>query len=71
MFVMYDKKFRLNVRVSPELNAWLDEKSSEMGISKSSLVAMAIANYRVQLETVDVVKKLEKIGNKLLSEQRQ
>lgn len=68
---MYEKKFRLNVRVSPELNNWLDKKSLEMGISKSSLVAMAIANYRVQLETIDVVKKLEEIGNKLLSEQRQ
>lgn len=68
---MYERKFRLNVRVSPELNEWLDKKSSEMGISKSSLVAMAIANYRVQLETIDVVKKLEKIGDKLLSEQRQ
>lgn len=67
---MYERKFRLNVRVSPELNAWLDKKASEMGISKSSLVAMAIANYRVQLETVDVIKKLEEIGNKLTGQRQ-
>lgn len=67
---MMDKPVRLNVRVSPVLNAWLDKKSGEMGVSKSSLVAMAIENYRVQLETVDVIKKLEEIGNKF-SEQRQ
>lgn len=65
-----NKTVRLNVRVSPALNAWLDKKSKEMGVSKSSLVAMAIENYRVQLETVDVIKKLEEIGNKF-SEQRQ
>ena len=61
-----DKPVRLNTRVSSKLNAWLDKKSAEMGVSKSALVAMAIENYRMQMETVDVMpnllKKLEEIG---------
>lgn len=64
--MMTDKPFRLNTRVSLKLNDWLDKKSSEMGVSKSALVAMAIENYRMQMETVDVLpnflKKLEEMG---------
>lgn len=55
---MADKLFRLNTRVSLKLNDWLDTKSAEMGISKSALVAIAIENYRMQMETVDVMPNL-------------
>lgn len=57
---------RLNTKVSAKLNDWLDQKSSEMGISKSALVAIAVENYRTQTETVDILptllKKLEELG---------
>lgn len=61
-----NKPVRLNTRVSSRLNDWLDKKSEEMGVSKSALVAMAIENYRMQMETIDVMpnllKKLEEMG---------
>ncbi|HEY8400271.1 MAG TPA: hypothetical protein VIK89_03360 [Cytophagaceae bacterium] len=60
------KPVRLNTRVSQNLNDWLDKKSSEMGVSKSALVAMAVENYRMQFETVDFIpgllKKLDEMG---------
>jgi len=70
---MADKPVRLNTRVSSRLNAWLDKKSAEMGVSKSALVAMAVEHYRTQIETVDVMpnllKQLEELGIKV-SDQR-
>lgn len=72
---MADKLFRLNTRVSLKLNDWLDTKSSEMGISKSALVAIAIENYRMQMETVDVMpdllNKLKEIEIKISQQQCQ
>lgn len=60
------KPMRLNTKVSYELNEWLDKKSEQMGISKSALVAVAVENYRKEVETVAVLpallKKLEEMG---------
>jgi len=60
------KPMRLNTKVSYELNAWLDKKAEEMGISKSALVAVAIENYRKETETVKflpvLMDELAKLG---------
>lgn len=60
------KPMRLNTKVSYDLNAWLDKKAEETGISKSALVAIAIENYRKETETVAalpaLLKKLEEMG---------
>lgn len=57
---------RLNVRVSHDLNQWLDKKSEDMAISKSALVALAVENYRKETETIAylpaLMKKLEELG---------
>lgn len=57
---------RINTRISYELNEWLDNKSKEMAISKSSLVAIAVENYRKEVETISmlplILKKLEDMG---------
>lgn len=57
---------RLNTRVSSDTNDWLDRKSEEMAISKSALVAIAVENYRKEVETVnalpEILKKLEEMG---------
>lgn len=63
---MTNKPVRLNTRVSYDLNAWLDKKSEEMAISKSALVAIAVENYRKEVETVAilpvVLEELERRG---------
>lgn len=57
---------RLNTRISADTNDWLDRKSKEMAISKSALVALAVENYRKEVETVSnlpaLLKKLEDMG---------
>ena len=57
---------RLNTRISADTNDWLDRKSREMAISKSALVALAVENYRKEVETVSnlpaLLKKLEEMG---------
>jgi len=60
---------RLNTRVSDDTNAWLDKKSEELAISKSALVAMAVENWRKDVEAVTVfpklLEKLEEMGIKV------
>lgn len=57
---------RLNTRVSADTNDWLDKKSEEMAISKSALVALAVENWRKEVETVSnlpqLLQKLEQMG---------
>lgn len=64
-----NKAVRLNTRVSRQTNEWLDQKSAEMAISKSALVAIAVENYRKEVETVNnlplLLKKLEEMGLEL------
>jgi len=63
---------RVNTRISHNANEWLDRKSEEMAISKSSLINMAIENYRKEAEVVEnmpkiarMMEELEKMGIEL------
>lgn len=63
---------RVNTRISISANKWLDEQSKETGIPKSTLILLAIENYKTQKETItamsdisSVVAKLEEIDKKL------
>lgn len=65
---------RVNTRVSSPLNDWLDKRSLETGMSKSTLVMLALENYRQQVEVVDslptmvqIMEKLERIEESLSS----
>lgn len=61
-----DEPVRVNTRVSRDLNEWLDKRSFETGVSKSSLINIAVENYRKETETISVLpqllKKLEEMG---------
>ena len=63
---MENRPVRLNTRVSASTNEWLDKKSEEMAISKSALVALAVENWRKEVETVNnlpqLIKKLDEMG---------
>lgn len=59
---------RINTRVSPQMMAWIDKRSEETGIPKSTIVMLALEDYRKQSEVVDMsavlgelVKRLEGI----------
>lgn len=59
---------RVNTRVSPEMMSWIDKRSEETGIPKSTIVMLALENYKQQFEAMDMtailgelVKRLESI----------
>ena len=53
---------RVNARIGVQHNEYLDKKSAETGISKSSLIQLAIDNYMMQ-DTA--VKSFEAIAQKI------
>lgn len=63
---MVKSPVRVNTRISYDLNEWLDKKSEEMAISKSSLINIAVENFRKETEAVmmlpAIMKKLEELG---------
>lgn len=50
---------RLNTRVSVQANDWLDQRSYDSGIPKSTLVMLAIENY---MQQHDVMKRMADMG---------
>lgn len=68
---MEEKKLqRVNARLGYTQNKWLDEESERTGISKSSLIQMAVEQYIAQKQALNamydmtaLVEKLENIEN--------
>lgn len=44
---------RVNARVSVDVNKWLDEYSKQSGVSKSTIVYMALDQYRTTKVATD------------------
>ena len=68
---MEEKKIqRVNARLGYTQNNWLDEESARTGISKSSLIQMAVEQYISQKQALNamydmtaLVEKLDNIEN--------
>lgn len=43
---------RINTRISKQLNEWLDNRSRETGLPKSTLVFLALEQYMQQIEVM-------------------
>lgn len=56
---------RLNVRVSKSINDWLDARSKETGISKSSLVFLALEQYKRDTSVIENMDKFQSVYEKL------
>lgn len=58
---------RVNSRLGYTQNKWLDEESGRTGISKSSLIQMAVEQYIAQKQALnamyDVSEMVEKLDN--------
>jgi len=52
---------RINTRISKTLNDWLDKRSKETGVPKSTLVFLAIEQYMQQQKTLDMVECLSSV----------
>lgn len=62
---------RVNTRISKTLNDWLDNRSNETGVPKSTLIFLALEQYMVQNETMAkmndmsvILKQLELMSSK-------
>lgn len=56
---------RVNTRISAELNRWLNEESQRTGVSKSTLIHLALTSYMQQKRAIgsleEVIKRLDRI----------
>lgn len=62
---------RVNTRISSDLNDWLDEQYEKSGIPKSTIVMLALENYRKEKMVLDnmgdyqkIIQQLEKLSTK-------
>ena len=49
---------RMNIRLSADLHDWLEKRSQETGIAKSSIIAFAVEDYRKTQDTVSNMPQL-------------
>ncbi|KIQ93068.1 hypothetical protein LH47_02889 [Anoxybacillus thermarum] len=52
---------RINTRISKTLNDWLDKRSKETGVPKSTLVFLAIEHYMQQQKAMDMAEGLTSV----------
>lgn len=52
---------RINTRISKTLNDWLDKRSKETGVPKSTLVFLAIEQYMQQQKAIDMTEGLSDV----------
>ena len=63
---------RVNTRVSTTVNAWLDEYSNRTGMPKSTIVFLAIENFKRDNEALQgmqnmnsILERLEQLPNEI------
>jgi predicted DNA-binding protein len=56
---------RVNTRISHDLNAWLDSYSQNSGVPKSTLIHLALENYRREKEAFEMMGDMSNIMNKI------
>ena len=59
---------RVNTRISPDLNDWLNEESAKTGLSKSAIMMIAAESYRKEkialkgmVDMSDLVTKISEL----------
>lgn len=53
-----ENSIRINVTMSKELAKWVESKAKELGASKSSLISIAVGQYKTQVVMTDLVSKI-------------
>lgn len=63
---------RINVTMSKELAQWVEDKSKELGVTKSALIAIATSQYKTQIVMTDLVSRIAPSElQKILNERNQ
>jgi len=53
------KLVRKNIRMSPEVAKFYEEKAESMGISQSALMVVALTDYIKQEKTINMMSNIE------------
>lgn len=60
---------RVNTRISSDLNNWIEKYSKETGYPKSTVIMLALDNYKQQKEAIGtmgaILDKLERLEKKI------
>lgn len=71
------KLFRINANISVELNDWLDQEAKKSGHTKSTLIMLAVENYKQQktaqtqvVELSQLISRLERLDAKIDEEEQ-
>jgi len=65
-----NKVVRKNIRMSPEVAVWYENKARELGVSQSNLMVMALSEYIKQDKTIRMMSNLQEIMEKLEKKER-
>lgn len=63
--VKVEKLIRKNFNMSRDMANWLEAKSAELGISQSSLIVMAIDDWRRSREIISNIDKMSDLVDKV------
>lgn len=63
---------RVNTRISKEINEWLDERSANTGVPKSTLIYLALEQYMQHQKAATMLPLVQQLVNdvKQLQEQQ-
>lgn len=56
---------RVNTRISLDLNVWVDDYSRETGMPKSTIIMLALENFRKEKEVMERMADMSQIMQKL------
>lgn len=69
VIIMTEKLVRINTRIGKKHNDFLDNESDETGMSKSSIVQLAVDQYMTQRQSIatlsTLVEKIEELEKRL------
>lgn len=60
---------RVNTRVSQKMNEWLDKQVEEMGFPKSTVIMLALEEYKKQKDTLDMAEVMQEMMSYIKNEQ--
>lgn len=66
-----ENKKRLNVTISNELAEWLEKQAEGYGCSVSSMIAIAVGQYKQQCEGMNAMKDMGKLYDLIEQIQKQ
>lgn len=56
---------RVNTRISSDLNDWIEAYTKKTGFPKSTVIMLALDNFRQQRDAMDMMNVMQNLVNKV------